>query len=496
MDKGTLTLGSLFDGSGGFPLAGILAGIKPVFSSEIEPFPIRVTTKRLPGVQHYGDVSALSGHDLPPVDIITLGFPCQSVSTAGKREAVKHTARGDEKTTRSGLFYEAVRIIREMREATDGKYPRYIVIENVPGLFSSNKGEDFRSVLEEICRIRSDTVQIPGPERKWDKAGEIVGDGFSVAWRVLNAMYWSVPQRRARIFLVADLGGESAGEILFKSEGLSGYSAEGFRAWQASARRAQDGPGEAGCVCLNDQGGDRMAVSEDVTGTLRAQDHGHPPVIALEHHPTDGRIKIERGDAVQTLTGRMGTGGNNVPLIMSPAGPVAYTLKIRCGKEGGGKGALVQEDRSATLATNNDQTLFAPAFSASKASRFMDAGREVAAPLVATDHKDPPLVSRADYIVRRLTPTECARLQGFPDWWCRGLGTEDPTEEEIAFWTEIFEEHRRLVTHAKKPKTRSQIIKWLRDPYLDSSEYKLWGNGVALPCVWFVLAGIVYFDQM
>ena len=149
-------------------------------------------------------------------------------------------------------------------------------------------------------------------------------------------------------------------------------------------------------------------------------------MIALEHHPTDGRIKIERGDAVQTLTGRMGTGGNNVPLIMSPAGPVAYTLKIRCGKEGGGKGALVQEDRSAALATNNDQTLFAPAFSASKASRFMDAGREVAAPLVATDFKDPPLVSRADYIVRRLTPTECARLQGFPDWWCRGLGTEDP----------------------------------------------------------------------
>ena len=239
-----------------------------------------------------------------------------------------------------------------------------------------------------------------------------------------------------------------------------------------------------------------MAVSEDVTGTLRAQDHGHPPVIALEHHPTDCRIKIQEGDAVQTLTGRMGTGGNNVPLIMSPAGPVAYTLKIRCGKEGGGKGALVQEDRSAALATNNDQTLFAPAFSASKASRFTDAGREVAAPLVATDFKDPPLVSRADYIVRRLTPTECARLQGFPDWWCRGLGTEDPTEEETAFWTEVFEEHRRLVTKAKKPKTRSQIIKWLRDPYLDSSEYKLWGNGVALPCVWFVLAGIVYFDQM
>ena len=490
MDKERqLTLGSLFDGSGGFPLAGILAGIKPVFSSEIDPFAIRVTTKRLPEMEHFGDVASLSGHGLPPVDIITFGSPCQDLSIAGRRAGLD--------AERSGLFHEAVRIIKEMREETHGERPRYIVWENVPGAFSSNGGEDFRAVLEAVISIKEEGAKVPAADKAgWPRADVYVGDGWSLAYRLLDAQHWGVPQRRPRIFLVADLGGGRAGEILFKSEGLSGYSAEGFRAWQASACRAQDGPGEAGCLCLNDQGGRRMSVSEGLTGTLRAQDHGHPPVIALEHHPTDSRIKIQEGDAVQTLTGRMGTGGNNVPLIMSPAGPVAYTLKIRCGKEGGGKGALVQEDRSAALATNNDQTLFAPAFSASKASRFMDAGREVAAPLVATDFKDPPLVSRADYIVRRLTPTECARLQGFPDWWCRGLGTEDPTEEEIAFWTEIFEEHRRLVTHAKKPKTRSQILKWLRDPYLDSAEYRLWGNGVALPCVWFVLAGIVYFDQM
>ena len=117
--------------------------------------------------------------------------------------------------------------------------------------------------------------------------------------------------------------------------------------------------------------------------------------------------------------------------------------------------------------------------------------------LVATDYKDPPIVSEEPfYIVRRLTPTECARLQGFPDWWCRGLGTEDSSEDEVAFWAEVFETHRRLVTKAKKPKTRNQIVKWLRDPHLDSAEYRLWGNGVALPCVWFVLAGIVWAHEM
>ena len=142
-----LTLGSLFDGSGGFPLAGMMCGIEPIWVSEIEPFPIRVTTKRIPQMKHYGDITKMHGGEIEPADIITGGFPCQSVSVAGCRTGMKHTEHGDEQTTRSGLFFEATRIIKEMREATNGKYPRYFIVENVPGLFSSNKGGDFRRLL-------------------------------------------------------------------------------------------------------------------------------------------------------------------------------------------------------------------------------------------------------------------------------------------------------------------------------------------------------------
>ena len=177
-----LTLGSLFDGSGGFPLGGLISGIAPVWASEIEPFPIRVTTKRLPFMKHYGDVSRMDGGSIEPVDIITFGSPCQDMSIAGKREGLDGN--------RSGLFYEAVRIIKEMRCATNGKYPRYIVWENVPGAFSSNKGEDFRCVLESVCRIANETVSVPSV-KKWQSAGSIVGDGYSVAWRVLDAQLCS-----------------------------------------------------------------------------------------------------------------------------------------------------------------------------------------------------------------------------------------------------------------------------------------------------------------
>ena len=558
-----LTLGSLFDGSGGFPLAGLLTGIVPVWSSEIEPFAIRVTEKRLPQVQHFGNISGLHGAKLPPVDIITFGSPCQDMSIAGKRTGLNGS--------RSSLFHEAIRIIREMRCASNGKYPRYIVWENVPGAFSSNGGEDFRCVLEAICSVKDSSISIPRPAGKWTKAGEILAESYSLAWRVLDAQYWGVPQRRKRIFLVADFDGTSAGKILFESEGLSGYSAESLRAWQRTAGSAADSSGTAG-LCLCDQGGERIDILKERTATLRAEAH-HPPCV-LENHPADSRLQISENGKVQTLTSRCGTGGGNVPLLMD----TPKTLKIRCGKAGGGKGSLIQENKSATLSCNNDQTVFQPkaygissfssnamlsgnphsgiyeadtartldtsdqspaknqggiavlesyalqgsmvgrsdqngpqgggvnkevaftlnatdhhAVYAASTGNFSSAFRETTPTLLARDHKDPSIVS-SGYAVRRLTPQECARLQGFPDQWCSDLASENPTEEEIDRWAAIFEEYRKAVKPESRPKSRKTVQKWLQDPYRDAAEYRLWGNGICLNVAVFVLAGIVWAD--
>ena len=558
-----LTLGSLFDGSGGFPLAGLLAGIVPVWSSEIEPFAIRVTEKRLPQVQHFGNISGLHGAKLPPVDIITFGSPCQDMSIAGKRTGLNGS--------RSSLFHEAIRIIREMRCASNGKYPRYIVWENVPGAFSSNGGEDFRCVLEAICSVKDSSISIPRPAGKWTKAGEILAESYSLAWRVLDAQYWGVPQRRKRIFLVADFDGRRAGKILFESEGLSGYSAESLRAWQRTAGSAADGFGTAG-LCLCDQGGERIDILKERTATLRAEAH-HPPCV-LENHPADSRLQISENGKVQTLTSRCGTGGGNVPLLMD----TPKTLKIRCGKAGGGKGSLIQENKSATLSCNNDQTVFQPkaygissfssnamlsgnphsgiyeadtartldtsdqspsknqggiavlesyalqgsmigrsdqngpqgggvnkevaftlnatdhhAVYAASTGNFSSAFRETTPTLLARDHKDPSIVS-SGYAVRRLTPQECARLQGFPDQWCSDLASENPTEEEIDRWAAIFEEYRKVAKPDSRSKSRKMVQKWLQDPYRDAAEYRLWGNGICLNVAVFVLAGIVWAD--
>lgn len=606
----SMTLGSLFDGSGGFPLGGVLAGITPIWASEIEPFPIRVTTARFPNMKHYGDITTIKGSELEPVDIISFGSPCQNLSVAGKREGLD----GD----RSSLFYEAIRIIKEMREATNGKYPRYIVWENVPGAFSSNKGEDFKAVLNEICKVKDEQVSISKPS-KWENVGRIMGDGYSIAWRLFDAQFWGVPQRRQRIYLVADFDGGSAGKILFESEGLSGYSAQGFKSWQNAANGITEGIGET----------------------------GETDSLMFENHSQDTRYRGPL-EVAQTVSSTYGTGGNNQPFVVQ----TPKTLKVRCGCEGGGKGALVQDNLSATLSTNNDQTLFQPRafgvcaknsnsmksdnpnsgfyeadtsrcldanggnptcnqggiaviegngsrpshrgdgykesdvmytlnateqhavafaevhatlsandgpkgpssqmmknpeenfvgevsygigrpamnqgynakfsfqieeeveptlvasgasgvahprFSSSKASFFTEANEECANTLVATDYKDPPIVNdgdEIDYIVRRLTPTECARLQGFPDWWCDDIGIPNPTDEDIAKWREVFETHAKAIGKTTKPKSDAQIREWLQNPQSDSAEYKMWGNGVALPNVFFVLAGIKYYSDL
>ena len=598
-----LTLGSLFDGSGTFPMAGILSGITPVWASEIEPFPIAVTQKRLPFMKHYGNISKLNGTELPPVDIITFGSPCQDMSVAGKRVGLEGS--------RSSLFHEAIRIIKEMRCATNGKYPRFAVWENVAGAFSSNNGEDFQCVLEEFCKVKDAGISVPKP-KKWEKSGEIVGDDYSIAYRTFDSQYWGVPQRRVRIYLVADFAGQCAGKILFESEGVSGYSAESFRAWQGSAGGVEN--------CIGATGKSLM----------------------FENHSQDTRYRGPL-EVSQTVSATYGTGGNNQPFVVESAGfctehsakahgigyeeekaptlragVVPATLKIRCGHGNGGRGALIQEDKSATLSCNNDQTLFVPkaygicskhsnsmlsdnpgsgfyeadtartidtsnqspcknqggmvviegngsrpshhgdgfkesetmytlnctenhavsygigrpamnqgynarfsfqieeetsptlvasgaggvahpTYCASKASFFTRADEEKTGALVATDYKDPPLINDStdgvEYIVRRLTPQECALLQGMPTWWCEDIGIENPTEDDMAFWRDVFETHRLAVSPDKKPKTDKQILKWLKNPHSDSAEYKMWGNGIALPCAFFVLSGIAHFAK-
>ena len=264
-----LKLGSLFDGSGGFPLAGSLCGIEPVWASEIEPYPIAVTRSRFPKMKHFGDISKINGAEVEPVDIITFGSPCQDLSVAGKRAGLKHEANGDEETTRSGLFMEAVRIIKEMREATNGEYPSFALWENVPGAFSSNKGEDFRIVLEELIKIVEPTAVMPTvPKGGWAYADSYCGAGWSIAYRVFDAQYWGVPQRRRRIHLVLDLRGERAQEVLFEREGVRGYFAEGRTPWQAAATDAERSVGADDRERAIGLDGYNATTTGDVSATL------------------------------------------------------------------------------------------------------------------------------------------------------------------------------------------------------------------------------------
>ena len=314
-----MKLASLFSGSGGFELAGMLSGIEPVWASEIEPFPIRVTTKRFPQMKHYGDVSQINGAEVEPVDIITFGSPCQDMSVAGKRAGLDGA--------RSGLFYQATRIIREMRDATNGRYPRWAVWENVPGAFSSNKGEDFRAVLEELISVAefgrggSSAVVIPKPDR-WDNAGCVMGNGFSIAWRVLDAQYWGVPQRRKRIFLVADFTGERAGNVLFKSEGVSRYSAEMFDAWKRTARSVEASTGDAVTYCI-DQGGGKSQCNVSVgLSPTPTTTHGGEPAV-FEAHGQDSRYK-ELKTVSETVSAKYGMGGTTRRLCCTIRGGVHY----------------------------------------------------------------------------------------------------------------------------------------------------------------------------
>lgn len=429
--KSKLTMGSLFDGSGGFPLAALMEGIRPVWASEVEPFPIRVTTKRLPFMKHLGDVSKVKGGELEPVDIITFGSPCQDLSVAGRQEGLGGS--------RSGLFFEAVRIIKEMREATNGLYPRFAVWENVFGAFSSNGGDDFRSVVESFAGVKDGGVSVPRPA-KWRTAGCVMGDDWSLAWRVLDAQFHGVPQRRRRVFLVGDFGGQSAPRILFESDCVSGHTEKSRGAGEEAAGAVGGGLKEAVGVDGYNAAINPMAYTLGTScGNISGISGGG--VMVIENHPQDGRVSLSDDGVVQTLPGKMGTGGNNTPLL----------------------------------------------YSTSKAYFHTSAARDQSFALTAGDYKDPPTIATSAFI-RRFTPTECARLQGFPGWWAKSLETEEPTDSDIEFWVGVWAEWARL--QGVRPKTAGQVAKWLKSPHSDSAEYKMWGNGVALPCVRLVMRGI------
>lgn len=305
-----ITLGSAFDGIGVFPLCAIENGIIPIWASEIERFPMQVSSRHFPDMKHLGDISKINGGEIDPVDIFTFGSPCQDLSVAGKRKGINFTGKyrldkpvrsikkiakeiGEFRrfliSTQSGLFLEAVRMIREMRDATDGKYPRFAVWENVPGALSSNNGRDFRTVLEELLETE---IPVPrsakwiktksGKEQKliWANAGMVRGDGRSLAWRILDAQYWGVPQRRKRIFLVADFGGQCAGEILFEPQSMSGDSQEGEK------------------------------EREEVASVART---GVNSTVLFEPRSQDGVPRIHRGGVVPTLN--TAQGGQRQPCI-------------------------------------------------------------------------------------------------------------------------------------------------------------------------------------
>lgn len=449
-----MKLGSLFDGSGTCPLAASAVGIIPAWASEIEPFPKAVTQSRFPKMAHLGDITKMNGAEIEPVDVITFGSPCQNLSIAGNGKGLA----GQE----SSLFFEAIRVIQEMRCATNGRFPQIVIWENVYGAFSSAQGEDFRTVIETLWKICEGDDSVPRyaedkqGRQKWPHTGFVLGDHSSIAWRGLDAQGWGVPQRRKRVFVVLDLGGQCAGRILFEREGLRRDFKKVRRTGQTVRPTSETSPVE------------------------------HYRVYAVENHAQDSRVSLRPDNTVQTLAGRMGTGGN-VPLVLVPcfgqasydeyapteqavtlkatggnygggtetlvlepigadfynqaitggvtmtlaaARPdhhhlpcalIPYTLKIRSGCEGGGKGALIQEDKSATLSCNNDQTLFVP-----------------------TQTENGEVI----YLARKLTPTECASLQGFEKDWCA------------------------LV------------------PHKDSAEYKMWGNGMAFPCMLYIMEGV------
>ena len=467
-------------------------------------------------MKHIGDITKINGKLIDPVDIITGGSPCQDLSVAGLRKGLAGN--------RSGLFMEQIRIIKEMREATNGKQPRFMVWENVPGAFSSNNGEDFRCVLEETARVADQDAVVPGLEGKqrWTPSGCIMGDGWSIAWRVHDAQFWGVPQRRKRIALVADFAGGSAPEILFEREGMSGNFEARITPWEAITACAESGTVtddreanrltyciQGNCIDRADTAGcNGKGWTEDMSYTLNTVDR--PAVaFALENHPNDSRVKLSENNVVQTLSGRMGTGGGNTPMILEAfamqgfgdykASEVLSGCKARDYKDATSLIVAIRDDVTPKIDENGKAfTLDARDYKGPQAVLVPDVAHTlkgngncdskedsetyiVAAVDCRNMTEDPDTngtlqakpnggmslnmnnVCRQGYIVRRLTPLECERLQGYPDGWT-----------DIGNWVD---------SKGKKHKGDA-----------DSPRYKALGNSIALPFWKWMACRMIRYD--
>ena len=446
-------------------------------------------------MKHLGDITKINGAEAPVVNVIIGGSPCQDLSLAGKREGLT----GE----RSGLFMEQLRIIKEMREADEARgrtdehiRPRFMVWENVPGAFSTNGGKDFGAVLHETVKIACHNAPpVPMFGNKWAKSGCLVDvDGkWSIAWRVFDAQFWGVPQRRRRIALVADFGGQSAPEILFERESVSGDSEKSTAAWKrAAAAFEKRTEATAFGICSKDSNSMKSEnpksgfYEADVTRTLDCNG-GNPScnqggmvvvqsrvssidggVMVLENHPNDSRVKIAEDGIVQTLSGRMGTGGGNTPMILEKhipcswdGGQISPTLTK---SNAGGQQRMPDRDNfNAVIAL--DRASFNQGKNAQYDFEVSESG--INSSLVA---RGPSAVCSKEksecerYIVRRLTPLECERLQGFPDNWT-----------DIGEWTD---------SKGKLHKESS-----------DSARYAALGNSIALPSWFYVLSKLSEFCE-
>ena len=418
------TLASLFDGIGGFPYAASFYNITSLWASEIVPACVSVTRKHFPNMAHAGDVTQLHGGKLPPVDIVTFGSPCQGLSMAGQRRGL-----ADE---RSGLFMEAIRIIDEMREATHGEYPRFALFENVPGALSSAGGRDFAAVLQAFTMGK-----IPMPySGRWANAGMVRGGGVDLAWCVYDAQYFGTAQRRRRLFLVCDFAGKCAGEILFVPKSLRGYFEAGGTPRQGLAAFAESGPDTAGRAVdiLNDQGGASLTVERSgISPTLRSQTHGNLPVVAAGFDLQEITSKTNRSTLRPVQ-----------PTLCETGQPHVLTMAT------GQANAEVLADIAPTLNCNHEQPLLVhPQI----AGTLCASGAGISRPAGMGSETDFCITSYADLIVRRLTPLECERLQGFPDFW-----TEQGSGRNIS----------------------------------DTSRYQMLGNSIAVPCVAYIMQGIYH----